>query len=229
MTDYDFVEIGTADFESLAQQYPDAKGMSVEPIKMYLDRLPDRPNITKVNAALVTQASYEMSPEISVFYIKEDVIRQYSLGEWMKGCNSVGKPHDFHTGYYHDAGVWHDAPDRSILKTRNLLFEGIVTTALVPSITWKILMLVHNIEHIDVLKTDTEGMDAVLLKDVLNFYWQFHRMGDLPKIIHFEDNAHTNKNEMISTKEMLVQFGYDVDDSHKRGHDSYATLKKVTV
>lgn len=225
MTDFDFVEIGTADFETLAQQYPDAKGISVEPIKVYLDRLPTRPNLTKINCALVTEESYEISPEISVYYINENAIKDHNLGDWMKGCNSVGKPHDFHTGYYHDAGVWHDAPDRSVLKTRNLLLEGIVTTALVPTVTWKMLMIVHDIGHINLLKTDTEGMDAVLLKDILSFYWKFHRMGDLPKLIHFEDNAHTNKKEMISTKEMLVQFGYDVDDSHRRGHDSYATLR----
>lgn len=225
MIDYDFIEIGTSDFETLAQQYPDARGISVEPIKKYLDRLPNRDNLIKCNAALVTEAQYVKDSTLDVFYVSEEIIDKNNLGLWMKGCNSVGKPHDFHVGYFHDPGVWHDAEDRTKLASRNLLEEGLVTKESVPVITWRLLVHQYNIGRIKVLKTDTEGMDAILIRDILQFYWDNHRMGDLPELIHFEDNAHTDKAEMKTTKEMMSMFGYDVDDSKLRGHDSYARLR----
>lgn len=221
---FDFVEIGTADFESLTMTYPSAVGLSVEPMKVYLDRLPNNPYQIKLNAALVPQLTYDSFAKngIECFWVDEQIIKLHGLGEWMKGCNSINGPHDFHTHYYHDAGIWHDHPNRSELPTRNLMDEGLVSRAHVRAITWKQLMLQYSIGSIHLLKTDTEGMDAILLQDILDYYWKNHRMGDLPKTIQFEDNAHTDKEQMNKTKELLRAALYTVDDSHSRGHDSYA-------
>lgn len=224
MIDFDFVEIGTSDFETLAQQYPNARGISVEPIKTYLDRLPERENLIKMNLAVVPNEVYAKNQFLEVYYVTEDNIRKYELGDWMKGCNSVGKPHDFHTNYYHDAGVWHNTEERDKLATTNLLDLGIVREEKIPIISWRIFMIANAIGKINILKTDTEGMDAVLLQDILNYYWDSKRMGDLPKTIHFEDNAHSDKTEMVKTKQLMREFGYTVDDTHQHGHDSYAFL-----
>jgi hypothetical protein len=45
---YDFIEIGTSDFDTLIETSDDKTvGLSIEPIKYYLDRLPERKNVKK--------------------------------------------------------------------------------------------------------------------------------------------------------------------------------------
>ena len=52
--EYDFVEIGTSDFDTLIQASDGTlRGLSVEPIKFYLDNLPDKVLVTKVNCAII--------------------------------------------------------------------------------------------------------------------------------------------------------------------------------
>ena len=41
---YDFVEIGTSDFNTLLQSSKDQRGLSIEPLKIYLDKLPNKKN-----------------------------------------------------------------------------------------------------------------------------------------------------------------------------------------
>ena len=50
---YDFIEIGTSDFHTLIESATDKTiGLSIEPIKTYLDRLPNKENVLKVQAAV---------------------------------------------------------------------------------------------------------------------------------------------------------------------------------
>ena len=53
MVHFDFIEIGTCDFDTMLHAAGDAeRGLAVEPLAMYLEGLPDRPNVTKVQAAV---------------------------------------------------------------------------------------------------------------------------------------------------------------------------------
>ena len=46
---YDFIEVGTSDFDTLIQDATDnCIGLCIEPIKFYLDRLPNKPNVKKI-------------------------------------------------------------------------------------------------------------------------------------------------------------------------------------
>jgi len=46
---YDFVEIGTSDFDTLIETATDAtRGLSIEPVRYYLDRLPERAGVKKL-------------------------------------------------------------------------------------------------------------------------------------------------------------------------------------
>ena len=51
---YDFIEVGTANFDTLLEKVNDNSihGISIEPLAFYLEQLPDKKNIAKVNAAL---------------------------------------------------------------------------------------------------------------------------------------------------------------------------------
>ena len=54
--DLDFLEIGTSNFDTLIQLADNKTvGISVEPIKYYLDSLPSPANVLKINAKKVMQ------------------------------------------------------------------------------------------------------------------------------------------------------------------------------
>ena len=40
-THYDFIEIGTSDFDTLLMQNPNQRGISIEPIEVYFNALPE--------------------------------------------------------------------------------------------------------------------------------------------------------------------------------------------
>jgi hypothetical protein len=49
MTFYDFIEIGTSDFDTEIEKKDNKIGISIEPIKYYLDRVTNKPNCIKLN------------------------------------------------------------------------------------------------------------------------------------------------------------------------------------
>ena len=49
----DFVEVGTCDFDTLIEKATDSTfGLSIEGIKSFLDKLPNKPNIKKINCII---------------------------------------------------------------------------------------------------------------------------------------------------------------------------------
>ena len=85
---FDFIEIGTCDYHTLLQRWGDTKkGISVEPIKIYLDLLPNKPNVIKVNAAISSE-----DDEIDLFYITPENQIKHNK-KWTRGWGSVGRPH----------------------------------------------------------------------------------------------------------------------------------------
>ena len=63
---YDFIEIGTSDFDTLIQKCSDdSVGLSIEPLKSHLDRLLNKPNVKKarkpVNIGIRSVAKWHFS------------------------------------------------------------------------------------------------------------------------------------------------------------------------
>ena len=144
---YSFIEIGTSDFDTLIESCSDEQyGLSIEPIKYYLDRLPNKPNVTKINAAVSHSAE-----DLSIYYISDDKIKEHNLPWWVRGSNSVNHPHPF-----------------TIKEIGEKLYYELVTIDKVPTITWKMLLNEYDIEGIDYLKIDTEGYDHIILNDYLD-------------------------------------------------------------
>ena len=80
---FDFVDIGTSDFDtSVDFLKPGQKVLLVEPLKYYLDRLPDGPGIFKANYAISTKIRTGY-----MFYVEEELIHKYGLPNWIRGCN----------------------------------------------------------------------------------------------------------------------------------------------
>ena len=85
----DFIEIGTSDFDTEIQICDDnAIGLTIEPIKFYLDRLPNKKNVIKINSAISNYNGFT-----DVYYVNDDMINKFNLPSYIKGQNSIGSPH----------------------------------------------------------------------------------------------------------------------------------------
>jgi autotransporter strand-loop-strand O-heptosyltransferase len=145
---YDFIEIGTSDFDTLIETATDdTVGISIEPIKYYIDRLPNKQNVIKVQAALSTEDG-----EVDVYYIDDWKIEENNLPWWVRGSNSINNSHPF-----------------AIKELGEELYNSLVTIEKVPTISWKTLIDTYGVESIGYLKIDTEGHDHVILRDFLDY------------------------------------------------------------
>jgi autotransporter strand-loop-strand O-heptosyltransferase len=177
--DYDFIEIGTSNFHALSIDCSDdSVGLSIEPLQIYLDGLPNKPNVTKVPVAISDQDG-----EIEIYHIPLPTINKHNLPIWVKGTNSVSKPHEY-----------------ARMKLGEDFYDSLVSIDKVPTMSWKTLILKYNIRSVDYLKIDTEGHDHIILKSY------FEECNKNPKLyankIMFEYNESSNKvalNEIIST------------------------------
>lgn len=199
-----FLEVGTSDFNTMLEMYqnsPDATGISMEPLKFYLDSLPDHPQVKKLAAALVS----EPSPNIDVYYIKPEIIadEKNDIKDFMKGCNSVGKPHDYHLHY----NTFSTGPYEGD-NARNLIEEGLVEVSKVPCYTYKQLMEIYDIDYFDTVKLDTEGTDAILLESILDYHEETGKL--LPKYIDYETNLHNKLEDIQKVTKRLLSLGYSI-------------------
>jgi FkbM family methyltransferase len=181
---YNFIEIGTSDFNTFLQSCaPNSIGLSIEPIKLYLDNLPNVHGVTKLNCAIS-----DFDGTIDIYWIDPLDIEKYNLPNWLRGCNSVN-------------GVHRTA--HAILTKHNLL--NLYKVDRVQCLSWKTLVQVHQVKSIDVLKIDTEGHEPVILNQIA----ELHEM-ILPKTIIFESNELSNKSQLDSSIHRLVSLGYSL-------------------
>lgn len=217
-TDYDFIEIGTAFFDTLIEKATDEYGLSVEPIKEYLDKLPNKPNVTKIEGAVVANGD---SKDLDVYYVTEEDIDKHKLGEWMKGCNSVGKPHDFHLNYFFCPWTWSrhklgkELPDTNpykklkTLPTHNLIKHGLVKTKKIDCYYYSDLIKKYSINTVKKIKIDTEGYDCKILNSILDYYQETNEK--LPIEISFESGVHNIKNDVELSLNRLISLGYTIE------------------
>lgn len=165
------VEIGTSDFRTLAGQ---VEGLFVEPVKEHFNRLP---NCLKENVAV---SNYE--GEIDLYYIPTELIKLNNLPNWVRGCNSVGKPHDT---------IVKNGWDKHAVKET------------VQVVRIKTLLDKHGITKIDFLKIDTEGHDTIILNDFLD------TCDIIPNKIQFECNVLSEKKEVTKLIDRLKKIGYN--------------------
>lgn len=206
----DFLEVGTSDFNTHMETCSAyEKGMIIEPLKIYLDNLPDKDNVIKVNAALL----FSEHKTVPIYYIKPEVIKKHGLFNWMRGCNSIGDPHDLHLNYFNtveEFDVWHSywkSPNAP--RGRNLLDEGLVSVNEVPCVTFSSLINDYKIGSIKYVKFDTEGMDANLIHSMLDDLWVINKV-KLPEIIQFETNVHNDTNKSFDVIKRLQNIGYEI-------------------
>jgi hypothetical protein len=177
---YDFIEIGTSDFDTLLETTTGKIGISIEPLKYYLDNLPNNDNVIKVNCA-ISDSNFETD----VFWISPDDIKKYDLPHWLRGCNSIINPHP--TAFKE-------------LAEHNL--STIYKTSKCKCITWSTLIDIYDITSVYLLKIDTEGHDCKIIQNILS------SNSILPNEILFEYNSLTDENEFQSIMDSLRNHGY---------------------
>jgi FkbM family methyltransferase len=170
---FNFIEIGTSDFHTLIEQSTDdTVGLSIEPIEYYLNRLPNKKNVKKINAAVSNE-----NGEIEIYLIEPEDIIKNNLPIWVKGCNSVNKPHEFAKNKL--------GPD---------FYDSIVKIKKVPTINWNTIINENEVGSVGYVKIDTEGYDHVILK---NYFEYCEKNPSLyANKIMFEYNESSNKEEL---------------------------------
>ena len=178
-SDYDFIEIGTSDFDTEIQCAGLKRGISIEPVKRYLDALPNPPYVTKIHGAVSNR-----SGTIDVYSVSPEDIQKYNLPDWIRGCNTVNAPHMCVAG---------KVPDEIIIKDN------------VPVYTFNDIIKMCHVRSCKYLKIDTEGHDVIILNSYLDCVSR--RFPLIPKIM-FEDNGGCKKEDVEAVLEKLKGYGY---------------------
>jgi hypothetical protein len=183
---YDFVEIGTSNFATLIESATDATvGLSIEPIRSYLDQLPNRPGVKKLNCAVSRTNQNEM---LEVYYVTEADIIKHQLPDWLRGCNAVGEYHFQHTA---------------------LEIEHLVQKQLVPCVPIGHVFDQNDISELAFLKIDTEGSDCAIMLH-LSEYLKTQPVTRYPKKIMFESNELAVPAQIEQVKKKFVALGYRI-------------------
>lgn len=195
---YDFLEIGTSNFDALIESANDStRGISIEPIKYYLDVLPSPPGVLKLNCAVSRK---NLNETLGVFFVPESVIVEHKLPDWLRGCNSVG---DYH--FQHIA----------------LNLQSLVEIQQVPCVPIGEIFDRYEISQLDYLKIDTEGADCDILLHLYE-YLKSRPSTMYPKKILFESNELAIPAQVELVKTRFASLNYSVVKS------DYDTVLELT-
>ena len=177
--DLDLIEIGTSDYDTLISSASDESyGITIEPLKLYLDKLPNKKNILKLNCAISMD---DNEKEDYIFYLDPNDIKNYPM--WLRGCNQFG---DFHHEH----------------KKHNL--THLVKKQKVKLIPIKNILLKYKIRKIKLLKIDTEGFDIFILENLIP-YWKSKSKDYWPEKIEFESHMDSQSSNHWPSKEKMIE------------------------
>lgn len=195
MTHLDFIEIGTSDFDTIIQKCPqDSVGFTIEPIEHYLNQLPNKPNVTKIQALISNEVGIDV-----LHYIDPEDIKKYNLPWEVKGMNTIGKPHP---GY--------EVFNIPQIKQYNIEIKK----KTLPKTTLFKLVESKNVTSIGYLKVDTEGHDCYILNQFLDDIIRNKAFNLLPNCILFESNQWTNNDLLKNTKEYFSNYYISAFEGH---------------
>lgn len=189
-----FLEIGTADFDTCAQScVEDARGLSVEPLQVYLDQLPSKPGVTKVQQAVSDIVGNGAGVgngvgDITIYYVEPHVITQLGLPPWCRGCNTVGAPYPLVVNELRRV-LGPDASEQDILAK--------FTAATVRATDFETLTKEHNVSAIDFLKINTVGHDCAIMRSALKACMQRRQL--FPRRITFKSNGSNAPADVAAT------------------------------
>lgn len=177
LDDLDFIEIGTSHFETLIQNSENfEKGISIDAVKYYVDALPNKHNVKKINIGIS-----DKNDTAYIYYIPPNIINLLELPVWFYGCNSLNCYHPYHI--------------------ENKL-EKYVTIEKINIIPTYELFYKNKVRKVNLLKIDTEGHDHIILHSLYNYIKYLPKIFYPNKII-FEVQVDANKNNLEKTDNII--------------------------
>lgn len=188
--EYDFIEIGTSDFDTLIQEcHENTKGICIEPIKSYLDNLPNKPNVIKLNIGISNKDG-----DIDIYYVTPENIKKYNFPYWIKGCNSVNN--------YHPSV-------KEMCLNKKLSLKDVCEIEKINVLDIKTFLKDYNIKKLKYLKIDTEGHDTIILKSLIE-YLKINKDVYIYKIL-YESNSLSKKEDTTYVNNEFIKLGYYID------------------
>eukprot|EP00756_Hemistasia_phaeocysticola_P019309 Hpha_TRINITY_DN15651_c0_g1::TRINITY_DN15651_c0_g1_i2::g.100500::m.100500 len=182
-----FVEIGTADFDSLIDGGVDGgRGISVDPLPTHLERLPSHERVAKVCSAISRSAGRSL-----LWYVSRSDTEAHALPDWVPGACALDRKHP------------HVARE---LRERGL--ERLWQSSSVDTIPFGDLCERQRVSSIAFLKVDTEGHDPQVLFSFLE--WATNNRSGLPEVLQFESNRLADEEEEEEVLERLQVEGYEL-------------------
>lgn len=179
---YDFVEIGTSDFDTLIQSCDETTiGLSIEPVKIYFDRLPSKSNVKKLNCAVSN-----VNSELICYWVDADDIIKYQLPNWIRGCGTINHQHPL---------VIQELASKNILD----LYKSQKCEV----ISWSVLVERENIKSVSFLKIDAEGSDYDILESILD-----SEVSVMPDKIQFENKDFIDSKRLQSILNRFAEKNY---------------------
>ena len=171
MTNYYYLEIGTCDhtYNNLATKYPDKLGISVEPIKSYLETLPD-------NNGYNLKVPYAIGEHDGTAVINKCVITKTKTkldGSGWKGRSTL-KDLD-------EIGIRH----KHRFKTEQI-----------NTITLDTLIKRYKISSLQVMRIDTEGYDGIIVNQLLDSILRPKTL--IYEHVHLDNNEKTTLRDRLS-------------------------------
>jgi FkbM family methyltransferase len=201
----DCVEIGSCDFDVAVLRHDVRTGLCIEPIPFYLDRLPNKQGIKKINRAVSDE-----NGKCTIYFVDPEIIETFHFPDWFRGCNSIN--------------AHHPTVDR-VIRERGLDPDDYISQYIVEKKTLFQLLEEEGVLQMYLLKIDTEGHDcAILGKYLQDIADNSHK---LPFQLFFECNILTEENALNNMLNLLTERGYDLitkDDS-----DAYLKLNLQKV
>ena len=165
LVDYDFIEIGTADFETVLQYAEvDWMGVSVDVNRYYLELLPTNPNVLKIPRAI---SEHDSNIEVPCFYIHPNDVDEYNLPEHVRGSSQLSTP---------------QIPLLQTLKALDL--EHLLRAIMVEVWSFSRLLKETRARSISYIKIDAEGGTFSIVRGLQNAC-RMNR-NHCPKMVSFE-------------------------------------------
>lgn len=198
LVNYNFIEIGTSNFDTLIEKADDDTiGISVDAVRYYINQLPEKPNVKKINIGISNK-----NTNLDVYYIPEKVIDENQLPKWFKGCNCIGNYHPLH--------IKHNVSDLCIVEN-------------VEVITCYELFYKNKVKNVKFFKIDTEGHDCIILESL--YYYIFYLPSIFyPEKILFESNENINPGDVDKIIYLFCNLGYKLQS---RSYDTILVYQKI--
>jgi hypothetical protein len=187
---FDYVEIGAGDFDTILQRADrlNLRGITVEPVRYYLDRLPNVEGCRKVRAAVG-----KASGEAIIHFVDPRVMADCEqLPDWLRGCSRIGEPHPLALEQLAAVGL--DAKAIVREPVRRLSFAKLAAE--------------EGIDSVELLKVDAEGMDMEIVESWLHAATR--RPGLLARVVIAETNSFNRKRDLrfLRLRSKMESLGY---------------------